>query len=72
MFEIVPIPEGASSWPVDDPDLDREVWVPVTVFGVDIAVEVRSSHPLTTAAMRETANQLMEIADDLEAEMAAL
>jgi hypothetical protein len=75
MPEIVPIPEGTPSWPVDNPECgadgvsERELWFSATVFDREIALELRSSHPLTTSAYRAAARDLLRIADEFEAEL---
>jgi hypothetical protein len=78
MPEIVPIPERSPSWPVDEPICDtdgvseRELWFSATVYEAEVAMELRSSHPLTTGAYRAAARELLRIADDFDAELSEL
>jgi hypothetical protein len=77
-LHIVDLDDGTPSWPVDEPKCgpdgvsERELWFAPTVFAGQVAMELRSAHPLTTGAYRAAARELLRIADDCEAELPEL
>jgi hypothetical protein len=60
------------SWPVPHVGGDRELWIAVNVHGIDTAIEIHSEEPISLALLYRLADELVQVATDLEAEEVGL